>query len=217
MFKLVTRSLVLLFAALLAASMSTDSINKTVNANNLPADPNPLLAEWVGPYGGVPPFEKVQVALFKPALESAMAENLSDIDKIAKQSTAPTFDNTIVPLEQAGRSFDRVSTVYGIWSSTMSSPDFQAVQREMAPKLSEFSDQITQNEPLFKRIETIYNSPEKSNSDWFGSITRTLCAPAQSSTRKRKHVLLKSISNSPVYSRNSATTSCSKKTISSSL
>jgi peptidyl-dipeptidase Dcp len=161
MFKLVTRSLVLLFAALLAASMSTDSINKTVNANNLPADPNPLLAEWVGPYGGVPPFDKVQVALFKPALESAMAENLSDIDRIAKQSTAPTFDNTIVPLETAGRTFDRVSTVYGIWSSTMSSPDFQAVQREMAPKLSEFSDQITQNEPLFKRIETIYNSPEK--------------------------------------------------------
>jgi len=161
MFKLATRSFVLLFVALLIASMSTDSINTTVNANNLPADPNPLLAEWVGPYGGVPPFDKVQVALFKPALESAMAENLSDIDKVAKQSTAPTFDNTIVPLEKAGRTFDRVSTVYGIWSATMSSPDFQAVQREMAPKLAAFSDQITQNEPLFKRIEAIYNSAEK--------------------------------------------------------
>src|SRR6185369_13796236 len=64
-------------------------------------------------------------------------------------------------LEKAGRTFDRVSTIYGIWSSTMSSPDFQLVQREMAPKLAAFSDQITQNGPLFKRIETIYNSPEK--------------------------------------------------------
>jgi peptidyl-dipeptidase Dcp len=161
MFKLVTRSLALLFATLLIASMSTDSINKTVNASNLPADPNPLLAEWVGPYGGVPPFDKVQVALFKPALEAAMTENLAEIVKIAKQTTPPTFDNTIVSLEKAGSTFDRVTTVYGIWSSTMSNPEFQAVQREMAPRLAAFSDQITQNEPLFKRIETVYNSPEK--------------------------------------------------------
>ena len=161
MFKLVTRSFVLLFAALLTASMPTDSINKTVSANSLPADPNPLLAEWAGPYGGVPPFDKVQVSLFKPALEAAMSENLAEIDKVARQTSAPTFANTIVPLEQAGHSFDRVTTIYGIWSSTMSSPDFQMVQREMAPRLAAFNDQITQNEPLFKRIETIYNSPEK--------------------------------------------------------
>jgi len=161
MFKLVTRSFVLLFAALLTASMSTDTINKTVNANSLPADPNPLLAEWAGPYGGVPPFDKVQVSLFKPALEAAMSENLAEIVKVARQTSAPTFDNTIVALEQAGHSFDRVTTIYGIWSSTMSSPDFQTVQREMAPRLAAFNDQITQNEPLFKRIETIYNSPEK--------------------------------------------------------
>ncbi|HEX3144813.1 MAG TPA: M3 family metallopeptidase [Pyrinomonadaceae bacterium] len=161
MSKLVTRSFVLLFVALLTASMSTDSINKTVSANNLPADPNPLLAEWAGPYGGVPPFDKVQVALFKPALEAAMSENLAEIDKIARQTSPPTFENTIVAVEQAGRSLDRVTTIYGIWSSTMSSPDFQLVQGEMAPRLAAFNDQITQNEPLFKRIETIYNSPEK--------------------------------------------------------
>ena len=161
MFKLVTRSFVLLFAVLLTASMATDSVNKTVNANNLAADPNPLLVDWVGPYGGVPPFDKVQIALFKPALEAAMAENLVEIDKIARDTTAPTFANTIVSLEKAGSTFDRVSTIYGIWSSTMSTPEFQAVQREMAPKLAAFGDQITQNEPLFKRIETVYNSPEK--------------------------------------------------------
>src|SRR6476660_9474251 len=161
MFKLVTRSFALLFVALLTVSMSTDSINKTVSANSVPADPNPLLSEWAGPYGGVPPFDKVQVSLFKPALEAAMSENLAEIDKVARQTSAPTFDNTIVKLEQAGHSFDRVTTIYGIWSSTMSSPDFQVVQREMAPRLAAFNDQITQNEPLFKRIETIYNSPEK--------------------------------------------------------
>ncbi len=55
-----------------------------------------------------------------------------------------------------------MTTVYGVWSSTMNSPEFQAIQREMAPKLAAFNDKITQNEALFKRIEAVYNSPEKS-------------------------------------------------------
>jgi peptidyl-dipeptidase Dcp len=158
--KLLTRSLVLLFVFALAAFMASDSMT-TVTAGNVVADPNPLLGEWAGPYGGVPPFDKVQVALFKPALEAAMAENLSEIDNLTRVRSAPTFENTIVALEKAGHTLDRVATVYGIWSGTMSSPDFQVVQREMAPKLAAFNDQITQNEALFKRIETVYNSPDK--------------------------------------------------------
>jgi len=90
-----------------------------------------------------------------------MAENLTEIDKIANDSAPPTFENTIVALEKAGQTLDRVGTVYAVWQSTMSSPDFQVVQREMAPKLAAFSDKITQNEKLFNRIETVYNSPEK--------------------------------------------------------
>ena len=125
------------------------------------ADPNPL-ANWEGPYGGVPPFDRVQVALFKPALEAAMAENLSEVDRIAKDPAAPTFENTIAAMEKTGRTLDRVTTIYGVWGSTMNSADFQAVQRDMAPRLAAFSDQVTQNEALFKRIETVYNSPQKS-------------------------------------------------------
>src|SRR2546421_2473560 len=144
-----------------AFTFSFVSISPMVTRATATADPNRLLTEWVGPYGGVPPFDKVKIEYFKPALEAAMTENLSEIDKIAKDSTAPTFENTIVAMETAGHTLDRVTTVYGIWSGTMSSPDFQAVQREMAPKLAAFNDQITQNEALFKRIETVYNSPDK--------------------------------------------------------
>jgi peptidyl-dipeptidase Dcp len=124
---------------------------------------NPLLANWVGPYGGVPPFDRVQVVQFKPALEVAMAENLAEIDKIAKDPSAPTFDNTIAALERTGRTLDRVQTIYGVFGATMAGPEFQVVQREMAPRLAAFNDQITQNAPLFKRIETVYNSSKKSN------------------------------------------------------
>jgi peptidyl-dipeptidase Dcp len=123
---------------------------------------NPLLAEWTGPYGGVPPFDRIDVAHFAPALEAAMAENLAEIERIASDPAPPTFENTIVAMERAGRTLDRVSTIYFVWSSTMSSPEFQAVQREMAPRLAEFSDRINQNEALFRRIEAVYASPEKS-------------------------------------------------------
>jgi peptidyl-dipeptidase Dcp len=160
MHKLLTRSLVVLFVFALTALMASDSITNAT-AGNLVADPNPLLGEWIGPYGGVPPFDKVQVALFKPALETAMAENLKEIDNITRVRSAPTFENTIVALEKAGHTLDRVSTVYGIWGSTMSNAEFQTVQREMAPKLAAFNDQIAQNEALFKRVETVYNSPDK--------------------------------------------------------
>ncbi|MDX6290721.1 MAG: peptidyl-dipeptidase Dcp, partial [Blastocatellia bacterium] len=148
-----------LIASAVADRLSTPNGMTTHATNN--AEPNPLLASWAGPYGGVPPFDKVQVALFKPALEAAMNENLADIDKIANDSAAPTFENTIVAMERAGQTFDRVSTLYGVWGSTMAGPEFQAVQREMAPKLAAFSDKITQNEALFKRIEAVYNSPDK--------------------------------------------------------
>jgi peptidyl-dipeptidase Dcp len=130
-------------------------------ANAMNTDDNPLLAKWEGPYGGVPPFDRVQIALFKPALETAMAEQLKETEQIAANPAAPNFENTVAALERSGRTLDRVATLYGVWGATMASPEYQAVQREMAPRLAAFNDQITQNEALFKRIEAVYNSPEK--------------------------------------------------------
>ncbi|WP_290611448.1 M3 family metallopeptidase [Arsukibacterium sp. UBA3155] len=121
---------------------------------------NPLLQSWTGPYQGVPAFDQMQLADLKPALEQGMAAHLADIDKITANPDAPTFDNTIVALEGVGKELDRVFTYYGIWSSNKSSEDFRAIQREMAPKLSEFSSKITQNEALFNRIAAVYNSEQ---------------------------------------------------------
>jgi peptidyl-dipeptidase Dcp len=129
-----------------------------------PASPamhsNPLLAAWTGPYGGTPPFDRVRVEDFKPALEAGMAENLAEVQRIATNPEAPTFENTLAALERAGHTLDRVSSVYGVWSSTMNGPEFQAVEREMAPRLAAFSDRITQNDALFRRIAAVYQSPD---------------------------------------------------------
>ena len=175
---------ILIMAALAAGCTSTSTTDTTSAAPAAPAavqttavDPtpppvspatpapmpdNPLLQPWTGPYGGVPPFDKVRVADFKPALEWAMADALREIDRIANDPAPPTFQNTFEALERSGRTLDRVSTIYGIWGSNLSSPEFQEVEREMEPRLAAFSDQITQNEKLFRRIEAVYRSPETS-------------------------------------------------------
>ncbi|MEP6946459.1 MAG: M3 family metallopeptidase, partial [Acidobacteriota bacterium] len=122
---------------------------------------NPLLSKWAGPYGGVPPFDKVNVADFKPALDAAMAENLDEIDAITANRTPATFENTIAAMERSGHTLDRVQTFYGIWSGSLSTPEMEAVDTEMSPKLAAFADKISQNAELFKRIESVYNSPDK--------------------------------------------------------
>ena len=123
---------------------------------------NPLLETWTGPYAGVPPFQAVEVKHFEPALEAAMAEQLAAIDAIANDASAPTFENTLAALERSGRTLDRVASIYGVFSSAMATPEFQAVEREMAPRLAAFQDRITQNEKLFARIAAIYDTREQS-------------------------------------------------------
>jgi peptidyl-dipeptidase Dcp len=126
------------------------------------ASKNPLLERWTGPYQGVPAFDKYKVEQFEPALEAAMAEQLAEVERIAKDPAAPTFENTIAALERAGRTLSRVVSIYGVYSSTLATPEFQAVEQKMAPRLAEFQDRIFQNEPLWKRIAAVYEARQRS-------------------------------------------------------
>ncbi|MCK8522061.1 M3 family metallopeptidase [Aquimarina sp. D1M17] len=122
---------------------------------------NPLLAEWTGEYGGTPAFDKVNISDVKPALEKAMELNLEEIEAIANSTETPTFANTIVEMEKSGKELNKIFTYYGILSSNMSSPEFREIQKEMAPKLSDFRSKISQNEKLFQRIKTVYDNAIK--------------------------------------------------------
>jgi peptidyl-dipeptidase Dcp len=120
--------------------------------------PSPLILEWAGPHGGVPPFDLMQVSGMESALEAAMAMKLVEIDAIAHADQAATFQNTIEALERSGRTLDRVYALYGVLSGNLSTPAFRTVERDMAPRIAAFSDRITQNRPLFDRIDAIYHS-----------------------------------------------------------
>ncbi|WP_066964907.1 M3 family metallopeptidase [Microbulbifer sp. Q7] len=124
---------------------------------------NALLAEWKGPYGGVPAFDKMKVEDLKPALEYGMAQNLAEIDEIANNPAPPTFANTIEEMERSGKALSQVFTYWGIWSGNMSTPEFRAVQAEMAPKLAAFSSKIIQNDKLFQRVKAVFDSRNSSD------------------------------------------------------
>ena len=124
-------------------------------------DPGPLTAEWTGPFGGVPPLDRVKVEHFQPAFAVAMAAYREEIRAIAENPEPPTFANTLAALERAGRMLDRVQAVYGIWSSTMSTPEFRAVEQVLEPQLAALRDEVFQNEKLFRRIAAVYEAPER--------------------------------------------------------
>ncbi|MAK64368.1 MAG: peptidase M3 [Maricaulis sp.] len=163
-----TASLAALFAAACTpATTNEDAVTETAEihveldaATQDALATNPLLAEWTGPYGGVPNFDTASLDDLRGALEAGMAANLAEIDAIVSNPEAPTFENTIVEMERAGDALGRVFTYWSIWSSNMSSPEFRAIQGEMIPALSAYQSQITQNEALFARIRAVYEGEE---------------------------------------------------------
>ena len=101
------------------------------------------------------------IAELEPALLAAMDVKRREVEAIANDPTAPSFDNTVAALEDAGRTLDRVEMVYDVWSTSMNTSEFKAVEKKMAPKLAAFSDEIAQNDKVFRRVEAVYGSPEK--------------------------------------------------------
>ena len=116
-----------------------------------------LLEPWAGTHGGLPPFDRVSVAQFKPALLAGMEQHRSDIAAITANPAAPDFENTLAALEDAGRALDRVLALYHVYASSMNDAAMQAVETEMAPLLAAFSDELIQNDALFARIRAVYD------------------------------------------------------------
>jgi peptidyl-dipeptidase Dcp len=161
-----TALLLCLGSAACAKAPTTDTVTPDLAATPTkppaaaPEHDNPLLAEWAGPYGGVPAFDRMDLALLEPAMRRAIELHLAEIEAIASDPAAPTFDNTIVALERAGQVMDRVETYYGIWSSNLSSPELREIDARLAPIESEYRSAITGNRALFRRIEAVYRSPD---------------------------------------------------------
>jgi len=119
-----------------------------------------MLAPWRGPYGGVPPWHLVREGEFVAAFAVAIKEAQADIEKIANNPEPASFANTIVALETAGRTLERLNTLFGVHTSNLNVGPIPDIERTVMPKLSEHEDKIVQNPKLFARIEAVYQSPE---------------------------------------------------------
>ena len=117
-----------------------------------------LLAPWSGPFGGIPPFDRVSVPGLGSALRAAMELRRAEVRAIADAAEPPTFANTIVALERTGRPFARVISLFETFTATMSDKPMQELEQEMAPVLAAFSDELTQNAALFARIAKVYDA-----------------------------------------------------------
>ncbi|MDB4534310.1 M3 family metallopeptidase [Vicingaceae bacterium] len=147
-----TKSLTLILISSIVLVSCNEAKEDAVKLDNI------LLKEWTGPYGGVPAFDLMKVEDVKAAMLKGMELELKDIETIANNTEAPTFENTIEEMERSGAELNRASNYYGILSGNMSSQEFRDIQTELAPIFSEHGSKITQNEKLFQRIKAVYDA-----------------------------------------------------------
>lgn len=116
---------------------------------------NPLLHPWSTPFG-IPPFEQLTTADFRPAFDRALQSHWQEVDRIATQSAAASFDNTLLALERAGTSLQRVQLLFHNLAAAHTDAQLQALEREMAPRLAAHESRILLDERLFGRIDALY-------------------------------------------------------------
>jgi len=142
------------------ALLTSPAPSQTTGTKNMTTIESALLQPWTGPYDGVPPWNLVRADEFTAAFESAIATATGEIEAIANNSEPATFDNTIVALEKAGQSLDRLSAIFGVHCGNLNIGPMPDIQKIVKPQQAAYYDSITQNEKLFARIEAVYNSDE---------------------------------------------------------
>ncbi|MBO4610743.1 MAG: M3 family metallopeptidase [Bacteroidales bacterium] len=116
---------------------------------------NPFLQEWDTPYG-IPPFEKIKVSDYIPAVKAGIEQQQAEIAAIVANPAEPTFENTIAPLELSGSILSKVVGVLYNVSETDQTPELDAVLEEAIPLMSDHSAEISFNKGLYKRVAAVY-------------------------------------------------------------
>ena len=117
---------------------------------------NPLLAESSLPFGA-PDFSKIQVTDYMPAFEAAMQQTRENIQAIVDCQDSATFENTILPFEDCGKSLARVSSVFFALIEADKSPELSEIEKTVKPLLTDLQNEISFNKPLFERIKQVYD------------------------------------------------------------
>ena len=120
---------------------------------------NPLVAEWDTPYQ-TPPFSEIKLEHYEPAIDYAIELNRAEIDAIINNPEAPTFENTIVAMEQAGSLLGRITNLFFVLNNCSTSDQMQQIALNITPKLTELSNDVALNPELFARVKAVYEQRE---------------------------------------------------------
>lgn len=123
---------------------------------------NPFMKAYDTPYG-IPPFEEIQISDYEPAFDAGIAEAKASIDSITANTEAPSFDNTILPLDNLSPTLDRVVSVMFALAEADASPELAAVNEKLMPKYTAFTDEMMMNQALFARVKTLYENIDTVN------------------------------------------------------
>ncbi|MDV3223499.1 M3 family metallopeptidase [Intrasporangium sp.] len=121
---------------------------------------NPLATPSTLPFS-LPPFDEIRPEHYGPAFDRGMAEHLAEVEAIASSDDPPTFENTLVALERAGRLLSRASSAFFGTSSALATPDIQAIQEEYAPRLAAHEDAIRLDSRLYERIRVVHDDTDQ--------------------------------------------------------
>lgn len=142
-----------------AISLSSCSHSKASNSDN--AD-NPFFHAWTTPYG-IPPFDSIKVEHYLPAFEEGIKRHRAEISAITSNAEAPTFENTILPLEYSGEMLNRVARVFFALNECLNTPEMQEASEKIVPLYTSYNDELLMNDSLFQRVKTIYTQLDSLN------------------------------------------------------
>ena len=146
--------ILLVAAASVASAMAYAAPASMLEASNPFAKPSTLPFQY-------PAWDKIRNEHFAPAFAEAMRQEALEIEAIANNKAAPTFDNTIVAMERSGQLMNRVSAAFGTLKGSYTNDALQALDKELAPKLAAHNDAIRLNPKLYARIKALYDKRSK--------------------------------------------------------
>ena len=166
-------SMLLLFTALTAScgksepqsgggNNTAEPITDDLTVSDSELADNPFRKNWETPFG-VPPFAEISTDDYLPAVKKALQELRADIDAIVGNPEAPTFSNTIVPLEVSGESLDKVAATFSNITGTDTDDELRALQTQIYPMLTRESDAIALNPVLYERVKAVFDARESLN------------------------------------------------------
>lgn len=121
---------------------------------------NPFIQPYATPYE-IPPFDLINYSDYLPALKEGIAQQKREIDAIVANPATPTFENTILALDKTGETLEKTMLVFLTMDDALSTPELAKVAEEVYPLYSQWTDEMSMNPGLFKRVQYLYDNRDK--------------------------------------------------------